>query len=1005
MNGTRAALRNTALRLLVWAAFVALGLAGVVRTGLTDGPVGSAFATAQSMVERGTIAVDGNTALVGSLDAAAPGLGYLKSRYIATADPGAALLAVPGAWFGLPLADGLNRPDAAILFVGTEAVLLLLLVAAAMAWAGERLGLPPLLAVVGGALAAGAYLFPVAAVTNGLAALTLVGVLLALILTDGADARVEEGWTPHGRLVMIGLLLGFLPLALWYGWVAAVVVGLNVIVQGGRRWWLRVPWVALGAIGPAVLLVIYNTAWYERPWRGAWMYAIGEPWQRTLQGRFLDTPLTAARASLVAFGALSARHPLMDIGLIGLGIGLFFVPWRARVSVVALFLTVVIPALLDRQPGGLVAEEYPVFILGAFAAAGYMLLLALVARERPAFVRWGALASLLALVAGGVVSIVTKGADRPAIVPIGSDPNSYVAPVALCIGVVVLLIVPGLHIPRVHHERVLPVASVAVLLLISMTGCGASTPTHTAPVALAPNLLPPIATRFSSGTVNRVWTLDANARVAPDGMTLMADTKAGTATSPRIPIQAGDGYRLSAHVLLAPDMSAQVSVRLLWQDAMQRPINDTVQSLPVGVAVRESAAPARATFVTVALTIPVGALVDTVRLQPQDGARLDALPNYARAALAFSFDFETAMGGLIHTRGGTTDHDVADAEARGLAMRTGANFLRRLFAAYDTRATFYVNGYNFLTGNTQHRQFVGNPTYRRYTAKAAGFASDYWTTHPWYGDDPFGTEETNPAWYFGSLTKQLAQDGHDIESHTFGHLFLHSGITPKELDDDLTAWDTVAKENGYAPAHSFAFPWRASNSVTAEYYAVLAKHGITNVTRFYDIQPGTVEMQTVPVYPQMHVVPDQELIDRQGDEQAAQRGIDMALATGGVFSLWAHPESIATPAAQAIWGRVVAYAADRRSLGLWVAPVTTITNFVDARAQLHVSTTHVGTSTVITVRNDGTTGCNDATLTLPGAPKQVAWTGGSGARDINGAQIRVGNIAVGETITIEVRYP
>jgi len=47
---------------------------------------------------------------------------------------------------------------------------------------------------------------------------------------------------------------------------------------------------------------------------------------------------------------------------------------------------------------------------------------------------------------------------------------------------------------------------------------------------------------------------------------------------------------------------------------------------------------------------------------------------------------------------------------------------------------------------------------------------------------------------------------------------------------------------------------------------------------------------------------------------------------------------------------------------------------------------------------------NDATLTLPGVPKQVAWTGGSGARDINGARIRVGNILPGETITIEARY-
>jgi hypothetical protein len=85
--------------------------------------------------------------------------------------------------------------------------------------------------------------------------------------------------------------------------------------------------------------------------------------------------------------------------------------------------------------------------------------------------------------------------------------------------------------------------------------------------------------------------------------------------------------------------------------------------------------------------------------------------------------------------------------------------------------------------------------------------------------------------------------------------------------------------------------------------------------------------------------------------------------------------------------------------------VTTITNFADARDNLHLSSVHVGANTLITVRNDGTTGCNDATLTLPGQPKQVGWTGGSGARDVNGAQLRIGNMAPGETVTIEVRYP
>src|SRR5262249_17483203 len=157
------------------------------------------------------------------------------------------------------------------------------------------------------------------------------------------------------------------------------------------------------------------------------------------------------------------------------------------------------------------------------------------------------------------------------------------------------------------------------------------------------------------------------------------------------------------------------------------------------------------------------------------------------------------------------------------------------------------------------------------------------------------------------------------------------------------AWDALAKEKGYPPAHSFAFPWRASNSLTEEYYAVLAKHGITSVTRFYDYDPkkGPFNYFPVPAYPPLRVVPDAELTDRAGDEAVAERGIELSLAQGGVFSIWAHPESIATPTAQAIWARVVAYATDRRSLGLWIAPVTTIANFADARDHMRISSISV----------------------------------------------------------------
>jgi peptidoglycan/xylan/chitin deacetylase (PgdA/CDA1 family) len=762
----------------------------------------------------------------------------------------------------------------------------------------------------------------------------------------------------------------------------------------------------LGLAGPLVALGLFNTTWFGHPWNEAWRFTLGDGWQRTLSGLFTDTPLTALESSGRALLALAARHPLSVVGWLGLCLGMAFVPWRARISTFVLLVTLGGPALLERHETGLSAEEHPIALFAAFAAVGYLIVMALVARERPKLVPACALGGIALIGAGAAVSVLGNGASRPVIVAIGSNPAPFIAPVALCAAIIVLLLVPALHPPRIERERAAPLASVALILMMLLTSCGASSAPNASTSVEGPNLLPPIATRLTANVVNPLWTLDANAQTTGAGASLIAANAGGTATSPVVPVQAGEGYRASAHVVLNGGAKSGGTLHVQWLSMAQQPIDESLVSLVSGIAGADVAALPAAAYARVVVEVVPGAVIDEVRLTPRTGGRLDALPNYARAALSFSFDFETAMGGLIHTRGGTVDHDVADAESRALSMRAGALFLRGLFAAYDVRGTFYVNGYNFLTGNTQHRQFVGNPTYTRY-GQSDGWASSYWATHPWYGDDPYGTEQSNPAWYFGSLTKQLAQDGNDIESHTFGHLFLHAGITAQELDADLTAWDALAKETGYAPAHSFAFPWRASNSLTEEYYAVLAKHGITTVTRYYDYDPkqGPYNYYPVPVYPQMRVVPDTELTERPGDEAIADRTIELALAQGGVVSIWAHPESIATPTAQAIWGRVVAYAADRRSLGLWVAPVTTIANFADARDHMRVSSMNVGATTLITVANGGSSGVSDATLTLPRVPKQVGWTGGSGQRDINGAQIRVGTLAAGEATTIEVRYP
>jgi len=212
----------------------------------------------------------------------------------------------------------------------------------------------------------------------------------------------------------------------------------------------------------------------------------------------------------------------------------------------------------------------------------------------------------------------------------------------------------------------------------------------------------------------------------------------------------------------------------------------------------------------------------------QDGVYIEQFPNGTQGAIAFSFDWESAMGGAVHSLG-MAGHDPVGAAEHGMEMRQGADWLRDLFARHGITATFYATGYNLLDGNTERRTFAGDPVYE-WASPRNGWASDWWLTHKWYGDDPYGTYQSNPAWYFGDQTRELLRAGHEIAPHTFGHLYVR-GTKLQELATDMDEWLSAAKSQGVPPPTTFAFPWRSSNSLTADFYKILWDRGMRAVTR------------------------------------------------------------------------------------------------------------------------------------------------------------------------------
>jgi hypothetical protein len=369
-------------------------------------------------------------------------------------------------------------------------------------------------------------------------------------------------------------------------------------------------------------------------------------------------------------------------------------------------------------------------------------------------------------------------------------------------------------------------------------------------------------------------------------------------------------------------------------------------------------------------------------------------PNGAQAALSFSFDWETAMGGLIHSRSSDDPNSDQNPVARGLRMRQGITTTLDIFRPYGIRATYYANGYNFLLGNIERRTFMGNPTFAwAKTEDPYSWRSDIWTKTPWFALDPHGTVQSDPAWYFGDLIPLLQRERQDIQSHTFSHLY-GGFANAAEWRADLAAWSSVAAERGVPPARSLAFPWSSSAGMSDANWQALADAGITSVTRtnwspkqpqYHIVSAQNPHCAPVPGHETILACPDFYLTTSSAPQ--ALKLIDTIIGANGMLDLWAHTEEVTAPDQIAVWRQVVGYAAQKRDAGkLWIAPLAEIAAWQQARDKVRVETREPKTDSQgldgamnFQLSNSSTLDLKGLTLVLPFAAQRVEITDSSGA--------------------------
>jgi hypothetical protein len=470
-------------------------------------------------------------------------------------------------------------------------------------------------------------------------------------------------------------------------------------------------------------------------------------------------------------------------------------------------------------------------------------------------------------------------------------------------------------------------------------------------------------------------------------------------------VQLSFHWRDAAGNALAVDQSPWLPVRLWRADAPPAgwsPLQATFRAPAAAAELNVRIAPASddRIYLDVMALRQAGTPAPRPAPPSADLPQLRPWPDAKRAAVAFTFDWETTMGGLIHSRSLGDPNFDDDPVVRGMRMRTGITTTLEIFRPHDIRATYYATGYNFLPGNTARATFMENPIYA-WASTENRWTSDRWTTTPWFADDPYGTVQSHPAWYFADLLPLLQAAQQDIQSHTFSH-FYGGFVDAREWTLDLDEWARVAALQQVPPASSLAFPWSGSGGMSDANWQLLAERGIRSVTRLsdqsqYNLFPrdeaGLIrepQCRTLPGHPRILACPDFYLTPAGLEPARAQ--LERAIAAGGMIDFWAHTEEVTSPEQIAAWREMVDYVANHDEL--WVAPLSEIAARRQAVAQVELTLLPAAEGELrFVLHNHSELDLPGLTLALPFVPERLS---------INDDELSANMPLVGRDLLLEV---
>jgi peptidoglycan/xylan/chitin deacetylase (PgdA/CDA1 family) len=350
------------------------------------------------------------------------------------------------------------------------------------------------------------------------------------------------------------------------------------------------------------------------------------------------------------------------------------------------------------------------------------------------------------------------------------------------------------------------------------------------------------------------------------------------------------------------------------------------------------------------------------------GIEVAPFKNNAQAAVCISSDFE--MSWAFRGRGRHA------AEHIGITERQNVPRILQLLEKYSVPITWATVGHLFL--ESCERGESGFP----HAHMPRPVVNDRWEGD-WYKHDPCTDFRKDPSWYAPDLIQQViaCKTPQELGTHSFSHVsFADHCSTPELVQREMEECVRVMKPFGVKP-RAFVFPHNISEY---SYLPLLADAGITAV-RHRDKKirlsyPERTPSGVYKIYESMNLraARHYDYVDK------ARIFIEKAMERHAAYALWFHPSDPIDVFENQFQGILKYVDSERKSGRLWVAPMSELVAYCEAREHLDLNLHRSENAITVSVRSTLDTsryGPSEVSLLIP-----VNSTPKSGSLELAGGQ-------------------